>query len=196
LLRMRLTRPGQQCARLLHRHARMRIQIAAALSIGLFTAILACREPEPVSPAVGLTQAVVPPQFPLLDNYPEREITIHLYVASGLRNKCAGPDPFFHFDSDKVTPQDQAGLLALATCMKTGALKDSRIRLVGRADPRGTVPYNEKLGLERAERVRAFLVSQGVASFRLDTASIGKMGAEPGEDQWGTDRRVDIELAP
>jgi hypothetical protein len=174
----------------------MRIQIAAALSLGLFSTMLACHEAEPVSPPVGLTQAIVPPKFPLLDNYPEREITIHLYVASGLRNKCAGPDPFFHFDSDRITPQDQPGLYGLATCMKTGALKDSRIRLVGRADPRGTVAYNEQLGLERAERVKAFLVSQGIAPFRLDTASVGKMGAEPGEDQWGTDRRVDIELEP
>jgi outer membrane protein OmpA-like peptidoglycan-associated protein len=174
----------------------MRIQIATAVSLGLLSTILACREPEPASPVVGLTQAVVPPQFPLLDNYPEREITIHLYVASALRSKCAGPDPFFHFDSDRITPKDQPGLYGLATCMKTGALKDTRIRLVGRADPRGTVAYDETLGLERAERVKAFLVSQGVAPFRLDTASVGKMGAEPGEDQWGTDRRVDIELAP
>jgi outer membrane protein OmpA-like peptidoglycan-associated protein len=165
-----------------------------ALALAPCLAFVACKEPEPVSPTVGLTEPVDPPKFPILDNYPEREITVHLYVGSTVREFCTGPDPFFHFDSDRVSPHDQPGLYALAICLKTGALKESRIELTGRADPRGSIPYNEKLGLERAERVKAFLVGQGVATGRLVTASLGKTAAEPGEDKWGTDRRVDIQL--
>jgi outer membrane protein OmpA-like peptidoglycan-associated protein len=171
-------------------------RFAVALALVPSLALLACNEPEPKSPTVGLTLPTDPPKFPLLDNYPEREITVHLYVTSNVRKLCSGPDPFFHFDSDKISAHDQPGLYSLAICMKTGALKDSRIELTGRADPRGTVAYNEKLGLERAERVKTFLVSQGVATGRLETASLGKGGAEPGEDDWGTDRRVDIALIP
>jgi outer membrane protein OmpA-like peptidoglycan-associated protein len=174
----------------------MKTRFAFALALAPSLAFPACHEPEPVSPVVGLTEPVDSPKFPLLDNYPEREITVHLYVTSNVRHFCTGPDPFFHFDSDRVSAHDQPGLYSLAICLKTGALKDNRIRLTGRADPRGTVDYNEKLGLERAERVKAFLVSQGVATGRLVTASLGKAGAEPGEDKWGTDRRVDIELVP
>jgi outer membrane protein OmpA-like peptidoglycan-associated protein len=174
----------------------MMIRIAFALALAPCFAFVGCREPEPSSPVVGLTEPTDPPKFPLLDNYPEREVTVHMYVTTNVRQFCTGPDPFFHFDSDRISPHDQPGLYSLAICMKTGALKDSRIQLTGRADPRGTTPYNEKLGLERAERVKAFLVSQGIATGRLVTASLGKAGAEPGEDKWGTDRRVDVELVP
>jgi len=174
----------------------MTIRFAFALALAPCLAFVACQEPEPVSPVVGLTEPVDPPTFPVLDNYPERDITVHLYLMSSVRKFCTGPDPFFHFDSDRVSAHDQPGLYTLAICLKTGALKDSRIQLSGRTDPRGSVPYNEKLGLERAERVKAFLVGQGVATGRLVTSSLGKSGAEPGEDKWGTDRRVDIELLP
>jgi outer membrane protein OmpA-like peptidoglycan-associated protein len=174
----------------------MTLRLPDVLVLVPFLAALACQEPDPRSPVAGLTQPVDPPTFPVLDDYPEREITVHLYVTSSLRHVCAGPDPFFHFDSDRVSPHDQPGLYALAVCLKTGALKDSRLQLTGRADPRGSAPYNEQLGLERAERVKAFLVAQGVGAGRLTTASLGKAGAEPGEDKWGTDRRVDIELVP
>jgi len=171
-------------------------QFSRTLAFATLTGLVGCQEPEPRSPVIGLSEPVEPPKFPILDNYPEREITVHMYVASNVRQFCTGPDPFFHFDSDRISPHDQPGLYSLATCMKTGALKDSRIRLTGRADPRGSVPYNEKLGLDRAERVKSFLVAQGIATGRLATASLGKMGADPGEDRWGTDRRVDVELAP
>ncbi len=172
----------------------MMIRIAFVLALAPCLAVDGCREPEPTSPVVGLTEPTDPPKFRLLDIYQERVITVHMYVASNVRQFCTGPDPFFHFDSDRISPHDQPGLYSLAICMKTGALKDSRIQLTGRADPRGSVPFNEKLGLERAERVKAFLVGQGVATGRLVTASLGKAGAEPGEDKWGTDRRVDVEL--
>ena len=175
---------------------RMTVRIAFALVLAPCLAFVSCHEPEPTSPVVGLTKPTNPPKFPVLDDYPEREITVHLYVTSNVRQFCTGPDPFFHFDSDRISAHDQPGLYSLAICMKTGALKDNRVQLTGRADPRGSVPYNEELGLERAERVKAFLVGQGIATGRLVTASLGKAGAEPGEDKWGTDRRVDIELLP
>jgi len=180
--------------RILHFNGGMTIRFAFALALAPCLAFVACQEKDPVSPVAGLTQPVDPPTFPLLDNYPEREITVHLYIMSNVRHFCTGPDPFFHFDSDRISPHDQPGLYSLATCLKTGALKDSRLELSGRTDPRGSVPYNEKLGLERAERVKAFLVDQGIATGRLVTSSLGKTGAEVGEDKWGTDRRVDIEL--
>jgi outer membrane protein OmpA-like peptidoglycan-associated protein len=117
-------------------------------------------------------------------------------LTDNLRSTCAGPDPFFHYDSDRVTTQDQPGLYALAACMKTGPLRDKRIMLTGHTDPRGSTPVNDKLGLERAERVKQFLVDQGIASDRTLTASAGKTGADPARDKWRTDRRVDIDLLP
>jgi len=164
-------------------------------TLGLLLALsaaVACQQPEPTSPVVGLTLPVDPPQPPDLGNVVDRDITIHVYLGEELRHYCVGVDPFFHYESDHLTQQEQTGLFVLVACMETGALKDKRIMLNGRADPRGTVAYNDALGLERAERVKKFLVDHGVASDRVVTGSLGKTGAAPARDQWRTDRRVDI----
>jgi peptidoglycan-associated lipoprotein len=173
----------------------MTVRSALAILFPLF-AVCACHEPEPTSPVAGLTEPINTPQPPDLGNYPDRDITIHLYAMSSLRQYCIGSDPFFHYDSDRTTPEDQRRLLALVACMMTGPLKDRRIQLTGRADPRGTEAFNEALGLERANRVKAFLVDHGVPSDRVQTASVGKAGADPEWFKWRTDRRVDIELLP
>jgi outer membrane protein OmpA-like peptidoglycan-associated protein len=158
--------------------------------------LVACHEPEPTSPVVGLTLPIDPPQPPDEGHYLDREITVHVFLTDNLRKTCAGTDPFFHYDSDRVTIHDQPGLHALAECMKTGALRDKRILLTGRADPRGTVDANDKLGLERAEKVKQFLVDHGVAADRTETATAGKTAAEPEPGKWRTDRRVDIDILP
>ena len=47
-------------------------------------------------------------------------------------------------------------------------------QIAGHADERGTREFNLALGARRAESVRSFLVSQGVAAGRLSTISYGK----------------------
>ncbi len=155
-----------------------------------------CHEPEPTSPTGGLTEPIHPPQPPDEGHYIDRDITVHVFLTENLRSVCQGPDPFFHYDSDRITPQDQPGLYALTACMKTGPLRDKRIRLTGRADPRGSEPFNEKLGLERAMRVKQFLVDHGVETDRIETASLGKIDAEAAHSKWRTDRRVEIDIIP
>ncbi|WP_304191883.1 OmpA family protein, partial [Phenylobacterium aquaticum] len=48
------------------------------------------------------------------------------------------------------------------------------IRIEGNADERGTREYNLALGARRANSVREFLVSHGVAAARISTVSFGK----------------------
>jgi hypothetical protein len=66
----------------------MKTRFAFALALATSLPFTACREPEPVSPVVGLTEPIDAPKFPVLDNYPEREITVHLYVTSSVRHFC------------------------------------------------------------------------------------------------------------
>jgi peptidoglycan-associated lipoprotein len=49
-----------------------------------------------------------------------------------------------------------------------------RVRIEGNADERGTREYNFALGARRADAVRDFLVSHGVAAGRISTISYGK----------------------
>lgn len=68
--------------------------------------------------------------------------------------------------------------------------------MIGRTDPRGTEKYNEKLGLERADRVKRYLVSKGIDPARVKTRSLGQNDASLLPKDWPTDRRVDIHVTP
>jgi outer membrane protein OmpA-like peptidoglycan-associated protein len=51
---------------------------------------------------------------------------------------------------------------------------DVRVEVQGHTDAKGTVEYNMKLGERRAEAVKAYLASQGIAASRISTKSFGK----------------------
>lgn len=176
-----------------------RLPRAPAGIVVALLALAAChRPPEPTSPNVGLTKPVEPPKPPDLGRFPPR-ITVeiyHVYVGDVIRNSCTGSYPFFDFDSKRVRPEEQPDMQRLAECMKTGPLRDKSIQLIGRADPRGSEEYNEKLGLERAERVKTFLVSRGIDSGRVLTKSLGEKDASPSPEDWPKDRHVEVTLAP
>jgi peptidoglycan-associated lipoprotein len=68
-----------------------------------------------------------------------------------------------------------------------------RIRIEGNADERGTREYNLALGARRANAVRDFLVSRGVAATRIETLSYGKerpMAAGSDEAAWAQNRNA------
>ena len=56
--------------------------------------------------------------------------------------------------------------------------------------------YNEQLGLQRAEKVKKFLVASGIDPARILIASMGAEDAATGPSSWPADRRVQIELVP
>jgi peptidoglycan-associated lipoprotein len=95
-----------------------------------------------------------------------------------------------------LLPADDEVLAKIASCVSTGPLKGRSLRLVGRADPRGTQEYNMVLGAERANNVARYLVQMGVDASRVMQTSRGELDAV-GTDEatWQRDRRVDIVLA-
>jgi peptidoglycan-associated lipoprotein len=173
--------------------------VTFALASLVALSLVACQSPEPQAPTAGLTRPIDPPKSPDLGRGPgtvEVMTTYSMYIDDGVRGLCSGPDPFFSFSSDKPTEHDQATMKVLADCMISGPLRTKKILLIGRTDPRGTEEYNEKLGLERAEKVKTFLVSQGVDQTRLETTSFGKDDANPSPAGWAGDRRVEVKIAP
>ncbi|MEO6420938.1 MAG: OmpA family protein, partial [Polyangiaceae bacterium] len=58
-----------------------------------------------------------------------------------------------------------------------------------------SVGYNDKLGLERAEKVKTFLVANGIEATRVQTATMGADEASSAPKEWPQDRRVEIQLA-
>lgn len=119
-----------------------------------------------------------------------------MYVAEPVRKVCSGSVPFFEFDSSETRDADQPSMHTLAECMISGPLSGKSVKLVGHTDPRGTPDYNDKLGLERAERVRRYLVAHGVEAGRVQVESVGEEKASPTPKDWPADRRVEIQLVP
>ena len=91
--------------------------------------------------------------------------------------------------------QDRDALAQVAQCLTTGPLKGRSVKLVGRADPRGTQEYNMALGARRSSSVMNYLVALGVPSTQMRETSRGALDAT-GSDQaaWQADRRVDVDI--
>ena len=86
-------------------------------------------------------------------------------------------------------------LKQIGDCFTTGPMKGQGLLLVGRADPRGTVAYNQELGQKRAQKVAEYLEGIGLGANQIELSSRGKLDATGNdEESWRTDRRVDILL--
>ena len=79
---------------------------------------------------------------------------------------------YFDTDSHDVRADAQPLLDAQAGWLRRYSAV--RVRIEGNADERGTREYNLALGARRANAVRDYLVSHGVAADRIATISFGK----------------------
>lgn len=84
-----------------------------------------------------------------------------------------GDRVFFSTDSSELTPQSRATLDKQAQWLNTYR-QYSQFTVEGHADERGTREYNLALGARRAQTVRDYLISRGVAANRIRTISYGK----------------------
>ena len=99
-------------------------------------------------------------------------------VAGFLAGTEATPRTFqfdrLNFDTaaSDIRAEDQGDLDQMAQILQ--AYPNSRIRVVGYADARGTDPANQQLGLARANAVKGALTAKGLAAERVETASGGE----------------------
>src|ERR1700675_3283797 len=84
-----------------------------------------------------------------------------------------GDRVFFETDSSELSPQSRATLDKQAQWLNTYS-QYGQFTVEGHADERGTREYNIALGARRAQTVRDYLISRGVASNRMRTISYGK----------------------
>jgi hypothetical protein len=79
----------------------------------------------------------------------------------------------FDFDSDALDPEARETLNAQAGWII--GHPSVRLRVYGHADRSGDAGYNTELGLRRAQRVVAYLISRGVDAARLEAVvSLGE----------------------
>ena len=97
---------------------------------------------------------------------------------------------FFDLDKSEISEKAAATLKKQAAWLQK--YQDRTIVVEGHCDERGTREYNLALGERRANAVREYLISLGVASGRIETISYGKerpavVGSN--ESAWAQNRR-------
>lgn len=118
---------------------------------------------------------------------PERKET---QVVTSAQTEMIGV--FFDFDKNKIRDDQEENVEKIHQWLQKNPEK--KITIIGRADPIGTDPYNEKLGERRAKAVKSWLVKNGIEASRIDTKSIGesnpKTSVTHSEIIRGLDRKV------
>ena len=103
---------------------------------------------------------------------------------------------FFDYDSNAV--KDEYRGMVQAHSRYLGDKRDSRIRIEGNCDERGSREYNLALGQKRAESVKKMMTVLGVSDGRIETISFGEekpMSSGHDEQAWSQNRRADIKYA-
>jgi peptidoglycan-associated lipoprotein len=165
-------------------------------------AALACGSDPKPPPVAPMPPVEAPPPPPPPEPPPQKpgddprqsviNVSDEIMVACGITEAEAK----FAYDSAKVQKGDQPVLNKLVQCFTTGKLSGRTMRLVGHADPRGEAEYNMVLGGKRADNVKMYFTSQGLADRQAETTSRGELDATGTDDGgWTEDRRVDVILA-
>ena len=103
-----------------------------------------------------------------------------------------------YFDLDSNAVKDEYRGLVTAHSRYMADKRDSRIRIEGNCDERGSREYNLALGQRRAEAVKKVMTVLGVSDGRIETTSYGEekpvaMGHD--ESSWAQNRRADIKYS-
>ncbi len=97
----------------------------------------------------------------------------------------------FIVDQTTLTPEAQNILRRQAQWLQQYG--QVTVQIEGHADERGTREYNIALSARRAERVKNFLISQGIAASRVSTIAFGKerpVSLCDAESCWAKNRRA------
>lgn len=103
-------------------------------------------------------------------------------------------DLYFNFDSSELNAASKKIVRANLSAMSE---KTAAIEVVGHTDQRGSSSYNLILGKKRAETVKQYLASLGVAPTAIRTKTAGE--AKPIDPRttaaaWAKNRRVSLNL--
>ena len=150
-----------------------------------------CVEPETLQDG----KCVAPPAPVVPAPAPAPVVPVPVVVAPTSEKVSFAADAFFDFDKATLKPEGKSKLDELAA--QLGGINLEVIIAVGHTDSIGSVAYNQRLSVRRAEAVKAFLVSKGIERNRVYTEGKGK--SQPVADNKtkegrAKNRRVEIEV--
>lgn len=140
----------------------------------------------------GLLGLPVPPELQIPQTVAAREVeeAPMRMDEEGLRTQRS-----VYFDLDKADLKADYDPIIAAHARYLARNPTAKVRVEGHADERGSASYNQRLGLKRAQTVRATLLGHGADKGQISVKSWGK--AKPkllgrNEEAWAENRRADI----
>jgi OmpA-OmpF porin, OOP family len=121
----------------------------------------------PPAPAPAMTPPAPPPPAPPPP-------------APGLQKITLASKALFDFDKAVLKPEGMAAIDRDVISKLSGVTRLELVLVTGHTDPIGTQAYNQKLSERRANAVRDYLVSKGVAKDKIETLGMGKTQPVPG----------------
>jgi peptidoglycan-associated lipoprotein len=100
-----------------------------------------------------------------------------------------------YFDFDQAFIQTEAREIMKENAEWLKAHPQTRIRIEGNCDERGTIEYNQALGQRRAASAKKYLTDMGISGHRISLISYGKEKpscTESTESCWQKNRRDDF----
>ena len=159
----------------------------------LVPATIPWEPPAASAPPLPIEVVVPPPARPPQPPAPPAPSEEELFASMSLdelNRQRPLDDVYFDFDKSEIRPDGEAALRRNAAWLRKWP--SVSVRVNGCADPRGTNEYNFGLGMRRADTIRAFLVSQGIALERIEVVAVGEtqlVCTEQTEACWARNRR-------
>lgn len=100
-----------------------------------------------------------------------------------------------HFEFDRSAITDEAAQVLQRKAEALRQYPDVEVTVEGHADERGSLEYNQALGMRRAESAKQYLVSLGLEADRMRTVSYGEerpLVDESNEQAWSMNRRAEF----
>ena len=115
-------------------------------------------------------------------------------AARAAAEAAANLQTVFYFDFDQAT-LSAATRSALDAQIAVLRNTNTKIRLEGNADERGTREYNMALGERRANAVANYMIINGIERYRIETVSYGEerpVNTASSESAYAENRRVEL----
>ena len=175
-------------------------KVALYVALAALAAGCASQEAKRDAPVTDRSSSVAPPTGTTAPSTATRPSTSSPSVAGNpLRdpsNILSKRSVYFDFDSNAV--KDEYRGLVQAHSKYLTDRRDSRVRIEGNTDERGSREYNLALGQRRAESVKRAMTVLGVSDGRIETTSYGEekpVATGHDESSWAQNRRADIKYA-
>jgi peptidoglycan-associated lipoprotein len=163
------------------------------LAPALLAAACASNEAKNDTPVAASSATTTPATSSASTARPAAQSTVAGNPLNDSNSLLAKRSVYFDFDSNVV--KDEYQPLIQAHSRYIASHPESRVRIEGNSDERGSREYNLALGQRRAEAEKRVMLVLGVPDNRIETVSFGEeKPAAPGHDEpsWAKNRRDDI----